>query len=286
MAMKNPYMPFWVNDYRTDREVRLMTYEEKGLYIDIILELWIEGSLPQETKELALIFNANPKRFERIFSKISKKFVFKDGFITHKRVTKERLKFQIKSEKAQLSGKLGGIATANARANAAPIAQPIAKNIEDPFFQKDTEVKQTKNNACLMKAISRWLEHKPTDSASRAWVHQLNGMGLPPEDVEKVVEAQISVFNQEGRERRYWPKLSKAIPDMDHAKELLSGAVIDRLRKSKNLPSNSGQDNAPKVDYKAQEAEWKKEIKEQGGPADPKEITKVLKSINKGCQDT
>ncbi len=82
-------MPFWVNDYRTSRSVRKMTFECKGLYLDMIFELWADGHLDNDEKELAKLFNTNPKTFRRLFSMIKERFVINQGKITHKRVDAE-----------------------------------------------------------------------------------------------------------------------------------------------------------------------------------------------------
>ncbi len=88
--MKNPYMPFWINDYRNSRAVRLMTFEQKGLYLDMIFELWVDEWLPDNERELARLFNTNPKTFRRLFKKIEERFVKDQGKITHKKVDEQR----------------------------------------------------------------------------------------------------------------------------------------------------------------------------------------------------
>lgn len=99
--MKNPFMPFWVDDYV--RGVKRLSLEAKGLYVDMILELWVVGEWPDDQDLIAGELGLNPRLFKRVFKLISHKFTTKDGLISHSRVTKERLKLFSKSDKARES---------------------------------------------------------------------------------------------------------------------------------------------------------------------------------------
>ena len=90
MSKELPYMKFWVSDYRNDPAVRLMTVEERGIYLEIIFELWEQGGfIDDDLDKLAKLINVKPKRFLKIFPKISEKFLRKDKKISHKKVTAE-----------------------------------------------------------------------------------------------------------------------------------------------------------------------------------------------------
>ena len=43
---KNPVMPFWAKDWITDQQVRWMSVAEKGAYITLLANNWVDGSLP------------------------------------------------------------------------------------------------------------------------------------------------------------------------------------------------------------------------------------------------
>ena len=96
--MKNPYMPFWVNDYRNSRAVRLMDFESKGMYIDMICELWADEWLPSNEADLIKILATDKRTFKRIWPKIKPRFIILQDKITHKRVKEELNKFYAKSK--------------------------------------------------------------------------------------------------------------------------------------------------------------------------------------------
>ena len=83
--------------------------------IDMILELWIVGEFPDDMNYIAGELKLNPRLFKRVFKLISNKFTTKDGVITHSRVTEERLKLNLNSEKARKSANIRWDNDANAK---------------------------------------------------------------------------------------------------------------------------------------------------------------------------
>jgi len=72
-----------------DSDVANMTAGVFGCYWKIILHLYCNGGKVKfDLKELARLCNCR-SNFEKIFSKIEKKFQIKNGIIKHKRVTAE-----------------------------------------------------------------------------------------------------------------------------------------------------------------------------------------------------
>jgi len=251
--------------------------------------------------------------YSDIIKHISEMFVKhpeKPNYMTNKRLLKERLKQAEFSKTKSEAGKKGAISRwqSHDSANSSAIGLPMAKNgssssssssssikktkakkereietpqIIDPMFPTQTPPKAKEPDADIITAVSAWLENKPTDSASRAWCYQLSGSGLSGSDLLLAVKAQCEAYRLEGRELRYWPKLSKAIPDVDHARDLISGAVSDRLKKSKKKSSDLGAVNSSSTNLKDQEAQWKKELEEQGGPVSRDKIKELLNLANK-----
>lgn len=41
-----PWFRFWVQDWLTDEKVSLMTMEQRGIYLELLLRQWVEGSVP------------------------------------------------------------------------------------------------------------------------------------------------------------------------------------------------------------------------------------------------
>ena len=151
--MKNPYMPLWVNDYM--RGTRLLTLEQKGLYMDILLELWLEGELTDDIGQLAKLFNVNSRTFKKIWEVLRVKFDVSNGRITHQRILKERLKMISKSEKNTLNGSKGGKAKANARANAKDSPPRSLSNTDsDSDTDSNTDSKKEKEKEKTAEAVA------------------------------------------------------------------------------------------------------------------------------------
>lgn len=73
--MKNPpYMPFRVRDWLADSHVRRMTFEERGIYLELILFNYEDDGLPSEIEELARLCHLPLKKFERIWHRLSRHF--------------------------------------------------------------------------------------------------------------------------------------------------------------------------------------------------------------------
>ena len=102
--MDYPFMKLWYDDYK--RGTKKMSLEAKGLYMDMILELWVVGEMQNDVDEIAEELCLNKQLTRRVFKLISHKFQTKDGLISHKRVTEERLKLGLKSKKAQHSANI------------------------------------------------------------------------------------------------------------------------------------------------------------------------------------
>jgi len=48
----SPAFQFYPKDWFSDSNVRSMSYEEKGIYIDLILTCWIDGTIPADEDEI------------------------------------------------------------------------------------------------------------------------------------------------------------------------------------------------------------------------------------------
>ena len=80
MSKKLPWFPFYYLDWLSDSEVAMMTYSEKGLFIDMLARCFNEGGLPAEEKKLIRLFKCDAddlqecvkmfyKKEEKLFNK-------------------------------------------------------------------------------------------------------------------------------------------------------------------------------------------------------------------------
>ena len=58
------YFPFYFADWSTSERVKLMTHATKGIYLDLIIHQWIEGSVPASPDLLARVIGASNDAFD------------------------------------------------------------------------------------------------------------------------------------------------------------------------------------------------------------------------------
>ena len=106
-GQRAPAFQFYPRDYMSDIKVRLMSHEQKGIYVDLLCLDWDEDGIPQDVEDLALLTGLEPARFRAHWEKrIACCFVehpTKLRFLTSKRLEVERTKQRLNSEKAKAS---------------------------------------------------------------------------------------------------------------------------------------------------------------------------------------
>lgn len=93
-ADKAPAFQFYPKDWQSDERVKLMTYEQRGLYIDLLCHCWLEGSLPADVSAIGRIVHQSPARFTRMWNgPLGQCFYLRDdGRWSQKRLDAEREK--------------------------------------------------------------------------------------------------------------------------------------------------------------------------------------------------
>jgi len=110
--MKVPYMRFYAGDWLSDPKVRRLTWEQKGVYIDMLALMWKNGgsaSLPDDPGAIAAMLGMQKRKFIKIFHVFFEKnyeiFFRDDGRIYQKRISEEWDKANEKSQKATESAR-------------------------------------------------------------------------------------------------------------------------------------------------------------------------------------
>jgi uncharacterized protein YdaU (DUF1376 family) len=127
MPGKSPAFQFYPKDFLCDEHVRLMSLAERGVYITLLCVCWLEGSLPNDLKKLAVISGCHGSLLSRIWN-VNLKFTFyldeATGRLRHKRLDLERQKQESFSQIKARAGKAG----AEARWNGTAIVLPMAND--------------------------------------------------------------------------------------------------------------------------------------------------------------
>ena len=108
---KSPAFQFYPKDFLTDENVRLMSMQERGIYITLMSYCWIEGTLPADTKRLSRLCGMPQQQFNKLWKAITPCFdpdPLNQERIIHPRLDKERVKQIIfrrrQSDKGRASG--------------------------------------------------------------------------------------------------------------------------------------------------------------------------------------
>jgi uncharacterized protein YdaU (DUF1376 family) len=119
MTDKAPAYQWYPRDYMSDEAVALMSYEQRGIYRDLLDRQWLEGSIPADLSQLAAILRIPVSRFEKLWPQVSAKFKpAGEGRLVNTRMEREREKQDAYRELQRQKG----ISSGRARAKRQPDA--------------------------------------------------------------------------------------------------------------------------------------------------------------------
>ena len=160
-----PFMQLYVGDYLAD--TLDLTCEEHGAYLLLLMTMWRhDAKLPNDAKKLARICRLSARRWDDVWSSISRFFDVTDGIITNPRLSKEYEKARDKSELRADAGRKGGQAKA-LKSNDAPLANatvlPKHSSEPEPYRKEEAKASSQKNRGsrlskdwALPKAWGEW----------------------------------------------------------------------------------------------------------------------------------
>jgi len=171
------WFPFKIAKWTKSASVKEMSFAQKGLYMEMLIYQWTNGSIPSEPKRLRKIFNLTTYQYDSILVGILKNF---------RRTSKELLNenlFEIyniqkeKHEKRVNAGRKGGSVSSNALSNA----------------QASKKKKKTKKKKDSKESINKSVElETEIKTVFEYWqkVHNKQRCDMSPARV-KVIEAAI-----------------------------------------------------------------------------------------------
>lgn len=120
-AAKAPAYQWYPKDYDSDEAVKLMTYEQEGIYRRLLDHQALHGSIPAEAAQIAMLVPKVPlKRFLSVWPGIAGKFTDVGGRLVNGKL--EQVKADTAAYKAAKS--TGGKHSAEARLRLYGSAQP------------------------------------------------------------------------------------------------------------------------------------------------------------------
>lgn len=170
MTKAVPYFPLYAANFIASRPYKLMTLQQRGLWISIYMECWVNGSLPADINEMAKLLGFPVNEVEQAMSQLHYSFLEKsDGQLISKELEEYRHAFLEKREKQRLGG-IQGAANKKARQAARlPKGQPEGSlnHINSNSINSNQLVKRSNSKS----EIDEWL--KNYDDSPDAPIHYL-----------------------------------------------------------------------------------------------------------------
>jgi uncharacterized protein YdaU (DUF1376 family) len=113
-----PYFPFYVRDYQCDAKVRLMNYEQRGMYMELLCFAWYEdppGTLPGEEEMVGLLLGLSAEVWSENKVRVMGPFELKEGRYRQKRMLEEAGIAKAKHQAQVEGGRKGGLRQASGK---------------------------------------------------------------------------------------------------------------------------------------------------------------------------
>lgn len=107
---KSPAFQFYPGDFLSDANVMIMSNREVGCYIKLLSSCWMEGSIPNDIKKIAMLCKEQARSMVKIWENLEpcfRELADKPGRLINPRLQKERLKQMERGHKNVINGKKG-----------------------------------------------------------------------------------------------------------------------------------------------------------------------------------
>ncbi len=186
-----PWFPLWAAEIRTSEDCRVMTHEEFGVYMELLIIAWCsrpQATLPNDLTQLrALLGNkVSARRFKKIWEKVGQKFEKDDKKqrLFNKKQAKILADQQRKIDAMRKAGRKG--AKKRWGANGHPNGDPNAIAIASRGERTEEEDKSEKERQLETANIVLQEHRNPEIPSNAAWEHikelaQIRGILPHPE---------------------------------------------------------------------------------------------------------
>ena len=163
-----PYFPLYAANFLASKPFRMMTIEERGLWITIQMECWVNGSVPSDLKDLARYLGITPDELQNSLTQNQFSFLQKIGKELKSPELEEYRQGYLAAREKQ---RIGGIQGAeNKRLKQ---AKEILAMQGQPQGEPEGQPKGSLNyvNSDSFKS-SQLVRSKITDAENKAWVDE------------------------------------------------------------------------------------------------------------------
>src|SRR4051812_7549843 len=134
-----PAFPFYVRDWRSSLKVQKMTFDERGRFLELLIEQWEHGAAPSSPGACAALIGGTEASWQRAWAALAQHFVprKRDGLFVNRKLEGIRRKQQEYQKAQAVSGLKGARARwkkhgkpmdSPSKANATPMANRMAKD--------------------------------------------------------------------------------------------------------------------------------------------------------------
>jgi uncharacterized protein YdaU (DUF1376 family) len=108
MALEtSPAFQFYVKDWRSSRAVQRMSFAQRGMYLELLLEQWERVVLPDDPDVIADLIGGSAAEWRRAWPVLRRNFVTIEGGMQNLRLEEARARQQRFREQQSERGKLG-----------------------------------------------------------------------------------------------------------------------------------------------------------------------------------
>jgi uncharacterized protein YdaU (DUF1376 family) len=125
---KSPAFQFYVKDWRSSQRVSRMSFKERGMYLELLIEQWDKGPLPLTVPALAASIGAKLTEFAKCWPILKTCFLQTPEGYLNERLERERLKQQMRRQRASDSGKEGARQTWGRHSTRNGVAMPARES--------------------------------------------------------------------------------------------------------------------------------------------------------------
>jgi uncharacterized protein YdaU (DUF1376 family) len=114
-----PYIPWYYKDWLTSPDRFSMTYEQRGVYRDLLDFAWDQFGLPNDKEQIRAMLGLDKRKFALVWSEVSQHFTaWEDGRLHNAKQERVRNDLNTYRERKQDAGRKGGKARAERLAEA------------------------------------------------------------------------------------------------------------------------------------------------------------------------
>jgi uncharacterized protein YdaU (DUF1376 family) len=173
-----PYIPWYYKDWLTSPDRFSMTYEQRGVYRDLLDFSWDQRGLPTDKEQIRNFLGLEKRKFALVWPEVSKHFVEQDGRLVNLKQERVRAEMDAKRREKQEAGSKGGKRRAErlaeAKQNGSSATSTVDDSVHNPQQIRSLSAENLRENAAgkpgIRGAVERNSSANGADGRSTATV--------------------------------------------------------------------------------------------------------------------